>query len=67
MALASPTRLRIPPESSEGYLWFTPESPTNFNFSVTISCNSSSESFLCSLNGNATLSNIVKESKRAAF
>ena len=55
-ARASPTRLRMPPESSLGYFDPAPSRPSTASFSRTLSRISRSLSFVCSRSGKATLS-----------
>ncbi len=65
-ARARPTRLRIPPLNSEGILYSTSGSPTEWSVSRTISRISRFFFFVCSRRGKATFSATVMESKRAA-
>src|SRR6266446_4459368 len=66
-ARAMPTRLRMPPESSEGRSGSTSSlSPTRASASTTRPWISSSDSRMCSRSGYATFSWIVSESNSAA-
>ena len=55
-ALASPARLRMPPEISPGSFVSSPLSPTIAIFSSTMSRISDSDFLVCSRSGNAMLS-----------
>src|SRR5262249_10325938 len=64
-ARASPTRLRMPPDSSPGYLTSAPSSSRTLSLSMTRSWISRRECLVCSTSGNATLSSTVSESNNA--
>mmetsp|Transcript_13055 Transcript_13055/g.41253 ORF Transcript_13055/g.41253 Transcript_13055/m.41253 type:complete len:120 (+) Transcript_13055:362-721(+) len=57
IALARAARLAIPPDSSLGIKFAAPRRPTASSFNKTIVSMISSDKLVCSLIGNATLSN----------
>ena len=66
-ARASPTRLRMPPEISEGIRSSIPSRPTRFNFSPTRPRISASESLVWRRSGKATFSPTEMESNSAEY
>mmetsp|Transcript_10882 Transcript_10882/g.21676 ORF Transcript_10882/g.21676 Transcript_10882/m.21676 type:complete len:113 (+) Transcript_10882:244-582(+) len=65
MARASATRFFIPPESSAGYRFSTPLSPTFDKLSATALLISSSCIFVCSYSINPTFCLTLRESNKA--
>ena len=62
---ASATRLRMPPERSDGIFSSMPESRTVSSFSATLAAIASSSRSVCSRSGKAMFSNTVIESNSA--